>query len=270
MVDSTMRPIKTFSHEYAIQTAAVYLESQGIQTEIRKDDCGGLFPSMQTASGIQLLVRPEDEEKARALLVEMENENKPKEKHSSAPVKPVVSFIAVFVAGVIVGILFTMIADEIHKKNPKVFKTDINADHQPDLFSYYHHGKLVRTEEDRNYDGNVDAWQWYGSKDILQAEFDDNFDKVVDGWVSYQNKDFFTWKYDSDFNGKVDAIVWFEHGQKTKRDWQPNESQMVTKRELFENGSKKQEYLDNNQDGEFEVRIDFDAMENEVQRVKLL
>lgn len=46
------------------------LEAEGIRAEVLSDDVGGLYPSLQETSGVRLMVRAQDLERARAVLAE--------------------------------------------------------------------------------------------------------------------------------------------------------------------------------------------------------
>lgn len=60
--------IKVFSSTTEAEIARGRLESEGIRAIITKDDVGGMYPSLQQTAGVKLMVRKEDEEKARTIL----------------------------------------------------------------------------------------------------------------------------------------------------------------------------------------------------------
>ncbi|MGO9116296.1 MAG: putative signal transducing protein [Desulfomonilaceae bacterium] len=66
--------LRTFANEVDANIAASSLRSQGIETHIQKDDCGGAIPSLQMAGGVRLLVKPEDLGDAEKILNEIEVE----------------------------------------------------------------------------------------------------------------------------------------------------------------------------------------------------
>jgi hypothetical protein len=61
-------PIKTYLNEYAAYIAKSALEAYEIESIILKDDCGGTRPHLQLTTGIQLLVRKEDVERAKEII----------------------------------------------------------------------------------------------------------------------------------------------------------------------------------------------------------
>lgn len=64
--------IKTFSSEIGARVAKAFLDSNGIDSIVEKDDVGGLQPNFQWTSGVTLVVRERDEKKACELLDSVE------------------------------------------------------------------------------------------------------------------------------------------------------------------------------------------------------
>jgi hypothetical protein len=62
--------IGKYKNEIDAEIAKGHLESSGIPASIIKDDGGGMFPSLQNAEGVQLLVAVTQMEKARNILQE--------------------------------------------------------------------------------------------------------------------------------------------------------------------------------------------------------
>jgi hypothetical protein len=59
--------IRTFLNHVDADLARSALESAGVESMIRSDDCGGLRPHLWM-SGVELLVRAEDAEQAEQIL----------------------------------------------------------------------------------------------------------------------------------------------------------------------------------------------------------
>lgn len=66
--------IRTYISEFPANLAKATLEGSGIDVMLRKDDGGGMRPYLQAATGIQLLVRQDDAERADKILRNVENE----------------------------------------------------------------------------------------------------------------------------------------------------------------------------------------------------
>lgn len=60
--------IRNYISEIPANLAKAALEGSGIEVMIRKDDCGGMRPYLQIATGIQLLVRQDDARRAEEIL----------------------------------------------------------------------------------------------------------------------------------------------------------------------------------------------------------
>jgi len=263
--------IESFSSEIDARIASGYLESQGIDTYIEKDDCEGNLPLLQFSSGVRLFVNPDDERKARAILTEIQPEQASQQgiEIKKAPKKTITILITlVFVLGFSMGyILYPRIG--VSQKTASVIETDTNGDNKPDVFSYYNKENLLRVEADRNYDGRIDIWYRYSNNRLTSGEPDDNFDGRIDCWAKYQNENTYEVQIDTDFNGQPDATIYFVHQLKARTDWHPNNSSVIERREVFEHGNKKEELIDSDRDGKFDLKILFDSFGKEVQRIKL-
>lgn len=60
--------IRTFTNAFDAELARSVLEAAGIDAIVRSDDAGGLHPGMWTATGVRLLVRPDDAARAEEVL----------------------------------------------------------------------------------------------------------------------------------------------------------------------------------------------------------
>ncbi len=60
--------IESFENEIDAEIARARLEVEHIETSIVKDDAGGMFPSLQQTSGVQLLVPEGNADRAREIL----------------------------------------------------------------------------------------------------------------------------------------------------------------------------------------------------------
>lgn len=65
--------IRNYISEFPANLAKATLEGSGIDVMLRKDDCGGMRPYLQAATGIQLLVRRDDAERADEILMHAES-----------------------------------------------------------------------------------------------------------------------------------------------------------------------------------------------------
>jgi hypothetical protein len=58
-----------YKNEIDAEIAKGHLEASGIEASIFKDDGGGMFPSLQGAEGVQLVVAENQFEKAKKVLL---------------------------------------------------------------------------------------------------------------------------------------------------------------------------------------------------------
>lgn len=266
--------LKSFLREIDARVAAAHLESQGIETMIKKDDCGGNYPQLQMSSGVQLFINAVDEEVARRILDEVESD-------STSIMAPDVSkskkgttilVIGFLLLGVWLGyILYPKIRtfQAAAGVSKDIIKEDTNGDNRTDIYYYYTNEKLTHVEADRNYDGRIDARHDYIGGRIVAGEYDDNFDGKLDAWAKYQNDNNYNLEVDTDFNGVSDVTNYYVNQLPAQIDWHPNGATIITKREIYKDGIKQREYIDLDKDGNFDISVEFDAFGNERQRVKL-
>ena len=66
---------------------------------------------------------------------------------------------------------------------------------------------------------------------------------------------------DTDFNGVPDWFSTFKDGILIQGDVRPNDSRVVTRRTFFTRGILREEWVDEDADGKFDYRIEFDPFE---------
>ena len=139
---------------------------------------------------------------------------------------------------------------------PNPVTEDENGDGKPDTFYYYEGKRLVRTEVDGNFDGLIDWWYFYDADGrYVRAERDKNYDGKPDDWCFYEKGEPVNQKNDTDFNGLVDCITTFANGVATQVDYMPNESKIVTRRQVLKDSVLVEELVDENRDGTFDYKI---------------
>ncbi len=60
--------VSTFSSEWNADMARMTLETNGIDSVIFKDDCGGMRPFMQPVTGVKLMVKNSKAQRASKIL----------------------------------------------------------------------------------------------------------------------------------------------------------------------------------------------------------
>jgi hypothetical protein len=266
--------LRTYAGEALASIAASRLESEGIEAIIQKDDVGGAYPALQMSRGVRLLVKPEDVSRAEEILTEIEAEDtgeveqpEPEEDRKRTKSNPI-ALIGVFLLGLIIGHFLEPALILVPRNYTGVIKQIRNEQGKPGRFSHYEDGQLTHAEEDRNYDGKPDAWYKYRKGGISTGTLDDNFDGKPDVWITYKNEFNYTMKVDTDFDGKPDATIYYVNGLKQRVDWYPNDSPIIERRQLFEHEVLKEELVDTDQDGIFDLRITYDRYERPIAKTK--
>lgn len=276
--------LKTFAGEAEALIAASRLDAEGIETYIQKDDCGGAYPSLQMSGGVRLFVKPEDRERAERILDEMEaegstiaeklyeqDEPQEAEEEERESTKPDLGRLLrgcfVFLLGLAVGYL---VIPTIRNQGSYtgVEKYDWK-DGKPGIIAHYGvDGKPTLLKEDRNYDGKPDVRHKYEAGKMTTGKYDNNFDGKWDTWITYKDRFSYVEKVDTDFDAKPDATVYFVNGLTQRRDWHPNDSGKIERRELYEHGLLKEELVDTNRDGIFDRKITYNSYERPINEEK--
>ena len=65
---SDLFTIRRYINETPAELARMTLEGSGVDASVSKDDCGGMWPYLQASTGVRLIVRTEDTERAEEIL----------------------------------------------------------------------------------------------------------------------------------------------------------------------------------------------------------
>jgi predicted Fe-Mo cluster-binding NifX family protein len=265
--------VRTYANEAAANIAASSLESQGIEAYVQKDDCGGAYPSLQMAGGVRLLVMSEDRESAEKVLSEMEAEESGKAEQQEPPedrkAKKLSSVLMVglFFLGLAAG--YFLLPELVDRSTyTGMEKRDRNEQGKPGRYYHYVNGQLTRVEEDRNYDGKPDAWYKYVAGRLRSSTHDNNFDGDPDVWITYKDGFNYVERVDTDFDGKPDVTIFYVNGMRQREDWHPHDSAIIERRQLYENGVLKEELVDTERKGHFDLKITYDPYGRQVEKTK--
>jgi len=72
--DGTTSVVRMYSTRQAAEFGKMVLEGSGVPSFIRADDAGGMWPYMTPLTGVRLVVRTEDLERADDILKGSENQ----------------------------------------------------------------------------------------------------------------------------------------------------------------------------------------------------
>lgn len=274
--------LKIFPDDLSAQLVASELRAEGIESQIFTDDAGGAIPALQMTQGVRLFVKQEDWKRACEVLAAVELEIQPETK--PAPIKegtpPAsrieswVMHVLFFLIGIVVAFSISGIAFFYHLRHEHRYSGVVYHDHDGnginDEIAHYKRGTLITVERDRNQDGRMDAWFYYQRGFVVHAEADDDFDGRTDVWRTFDPfGNLLEQKQDVDGDGKAD-VIW-----KTRFDvlyeavWFAKNSDTIQKKQVFAQGIKREEWIDENGDGEFDLKIFFDNRENEIRRERL-
>jgi antitoxin component YwqK of YwqJK toxin-antitoxin module len=143
-------------------------------------------------------------------------------------------------------------------------ESDRNGDGKIDEWFIYSSGTCVRVLADQNFDGRIDLWQTNSEDFGSIVRFDRNFDGKPDYVDIYVNGVLSESREDTDFNGIFDVTTQYKHGVPFLSEVRPNGTNVVFISRSFKDGILKEEWIDEDMDGKFDLKKEFDPMGKEV------
>lgn len=266
-----------------IAFAKSILQSESIKYFIRGEGIQDLFAGGRLGTGFNPVIGPveiqvdeKDVEKAKDLLSQIEQGefelsetdtiyNYAEKSEDSAAKKHKVKGL---LKGIIIGVLVSAIAFYLFYYREKhfsgVLRYDLNKDSKPDLVYTYKNGVIVRFEEDRNFDGKIDMWDFYKDGTVDRGESDDDFDGRVDTWFYYKNGVVNRVEIDTNFDNKPEIIEDYTNGVLSKKSWYHESSRNLWKGAYFVGGIMREQYIDQDYDGTFDIKIIYDSSERPI------
>ena len=264
--------VTTFLDISEADLAVAQLHHAGIECSIRSNEAGGISSPPQP---IQLLVDSEDAEEARRILEEARSVDLPggasttkalflSGQRPAAP--PFARFGWGLLAGILIGILLHLVYENGKRWGEHTYQYDNDKDGAPEESEVWKNGALAEWRIDRNGDNRIDYRLHYIDGVSSHDELDDNFDGRSDAWYTYSPRRLYSsGRFDTDFNGTVDANSTFKDGILAQIDWQPNGTNVIVLRQLFQQGVLAEEIRDTNGDGAFDVSVRFGPFVNPIQ-----
>jgi len=275
--------VRSYSTRQLAEEAVLELQSCGINAEARFDDAGGALPSLDLANGIAIMVATSNAVVAKGVLEDFDSRrNKPTTAtQSGMSLKSSSVFFGILLGAVVTSCCWWFY---IHRYDNRAFEEYGKSG----KIIAIHYNKSHLIEEDRNGDGRPDEWLRYKNGRISQIDADDNFDGKVDRWATYSNdfdsvvkqdsnfdgKPDIKWVYvrgvlsqvrrDLDFNGVFDGITQCKNGQPFIEEIRPNSANVVFIRRVFKDGVLKEEWIDEDMDGNFDLKKEFNPMGKEI------
>jgi len=250
------------------------MESEGIEYYCKGEGAQQSLP-------VQIQVDEKDAEKAREILNQMESsnfeliesdvkngytkkiENKVTGKHTSK------GLIKGIIMGIFISVVVFFVYDYQQKHLSGPVEYDLNKDSKPDYFCYYKNGYVVREEQDRNFDRKIDLWYFLKDGSLDRGESDDDFDGTVDTWYYFKNGQFTRIDADTNSDNKPEIISHFTNGIRDEVVWYHETSRVLWKKVLLVNGIRQEEYVDQDYDGAFDMKIVYNSAERPISIIQL-
>jgi hypothetical protein len=230
-----------------------------------------MLPNFTAPGGVRLLVPASDWAAASALLTDqIPGAEIPAQDEAEAGVPSVAmaapqkKFAPVQVLiGIVAGVLLCLLYQWYGQRGEKTlyhYAPNGNADEA----WVYRDGNLVEFMEDRNLDGAWDRWTYYEHGKPVRSLVDNNFDgKPDETWV-YSNGTLVSMEKDTDFNGTPDMFCTYKYGVIQQTDYRPNGAKFATVRELFQNGVLVEILRGGDAGGNFKEAVRYDPFFNPI------
>jgi hypothetical protein len=269
-----MKTVRRFSNLAEAGFSKSLLEAAGLRTFLAGENNYSLGYGVGTG---ELLLQVEDEHFEHAMRVLKDGPDAEEQAHGFPAAKAVVDgsvnnvsrfpkafFVAIAAALVVVLVVLPKVMEERRKRSAgtteQTYEYDYDKDGRPDHFVTYANAKLKRATTDRNGDGKVDEWAEYDEEEkTVAASEDNNFDGKEDVWFFYRQGMPESGKSDTDFNGRADWVMIYENGLPARSDCIPNGEGPTIRREIYQHGVLREEWLDDDRDGTFDTKYTYDA-----------
>jgi hypothetical protein len=271
-----------------IAFAKSLLESEGLRCFARGEGLQDLFACGRLGMGynpvigpVEIQVDEKDVERAKDVLSQIEEgciaqpeadgecSQREKGEDRSAQRHTFRDLLVGFFIGVLISAMGLIAYDYRERHRSRVTTYDLNKDSKPDLFYYYKSGIIVKVEQDRNFDGRIDLWEYYKDDRRDHGESDNNFDGIPE--TSFKFKDGLLALINIDTNGdnRPEIIEYYTNDILSEKVWVQESSAKVWKRALFDYGVMREEYIDQDYDGAFDIKIVYDSSERPIKTVSL-
>ncbi len=270
-----------------IAFAKSILQSEGIKYFIKGEGLQDLFAGGRLGTGFNPIIGPvkiqvdeKDVEKAKELLKQIEEgkfelldgesaNDAEKVEREGAKKHPLKYLLVGLTIGVLISLVGFVVYNYREKHLSGVVSYDLNKDSKPDLFYYYKNGVIVKVEQDRNFDGKIDLWEYYkdGSRD--HGVSDNNFDGIVDTWFNFKNDLLAQVEIDTNSDNKPEIMEYYANEVLSEKVWMDASSRKIWKKALYDSGVLREEYIDQDFDGKFDIKIIYDSSERPIKTESL-
>jgi hypothetical protein len=258
-------------------------QSEGIRYFCKGEALQDLFAGGRLGTGfnpiigsIEIQVDEKDVEKAKELLKQIEKSefellesdahynHAEKVEESGTKRHNFKSLLIGVMIGVLISVIGFIVYDYREKHRSGFVEYDLNKDSKPDLFYHYKNGVIVKVEQDRNFDGKIDLWEFYKDGDLNHGVSDNNFDGVVDTWFNFKNGLLAQIEIDTNSDNKPEIIEYYTNGVLSEKVWIDESFRKIWKRALYDSGVMREEYIDRDYDGTFDIKIIYDSSERPI------
>jgi hypothetical protein len=266
--------IRIFASHESANISAAKLQAHGIHCWISADDGGGMLPNL--TGGVRLMVQASDSAAAGALLTDQSPASEIPTQYETETGVPSPAMAAPgrkfapgqILIGIFAGVLLCLLWQRGSQLGERV-DYHYARDGKPDEAWRYRNGHLVEFLRDRNLDGAWDEWSYYEHGRRVRTLVDNNFDGKPDETWTYSDGALVKMEKDTDFNGTSDMFCTYKYGVIQQVDIRPNGAIFATQRHLYQNGVLVEILRAEDGRGNFKEAVRYDPFFNPISTNKL-
>jgi hypothetical protein len=231
------------------------LARAGISARVDGEFLAGAGGDLPLGNTIKVRVDPARAAEAREVIAEWEHEQPPAEPAVAPPRSRVRSPLWLLVGALIGGAIMFVVFRTPYTRS----QVDLDGDGVDDEFYYYSGRVLEQVEYDRNHDGKIDARSFHDIHGVLaRYESDDDFDGRFEWQSEAEQGQVVTATLDANGDGRPDSVMHLHDGVQQTTDVYDEAGRRIVARQTYGNGWNHTTEFDDDGDGTFERRVEYD------------
>ena len=233
------------------------LSQAGISARVDGEFLAGAGGELPLGNTIKVRVDPSRATEAREVIADWEK-SQPAERPSTAARPPIIQKSIWFAFGLMAGVALSFFL--MNMNNYADYSgTDYNFDGTHDEVYHYVDGKLRSSGRDRNFDGTHDSRCTFSATYLESVcETDDDFNGRFE-WKIDDDGTMGTAVRDEDADGRPEQVMHLKYGVVQSVDYYFASGGRIVKREHYQGGELVSAEFDDDRDGVYERRVEYDA-----------
>jgi len=235
------------------------LSQAGISARIDGEYLSGVGGELPLGNTVRVRVDPARAAEAREVIAEWEKLQPPEPAAAPGAPPPKSRAVMWFLLGTLSGLAVAIFLSHAFRRVDP-FGVDYNGDGRHDIVYHTRDGLPTLTEFDRNFDGTWDA-RWTFDYRGLEKHYegDDDFNGRFEWQTEFTDAGKGRAELDLDGDGRPDQVWHYEFDVLSRIDYLQHEGGHASKRTFLKAGLPSSAEYDDDGDGVFERRVEYDA-----------